>query len=176
MILDPVIGIFRAVVLEPTYGLPLVVALGAAAAWVLWSPPLGERRLGPLRRSWFEPETDLPSQMYYALMDGQYSRVISAAAAKLDETVRTRRGTSVYELPWTEAGADRAQIPEAPDLRRALRRLTRVHAESIEREGRFFIRWRFWLSRDVDRVQYLARVDDAVDGAALWIRTLEGTK
>ena len=175
MILDPVLSLLRTVILEPTFGFPLLVALGALGAWVLWSPPMGERRLPMLRRSWFEPESDLPSQMYYALMDGQYSRVLSATAARLDETVRTRRGLSVYELPWTEAGADRARIPESAELRRTLRRIIRAHAESIEREGRFFIRWRFWLSREEDRAHYLARVDDAVDGAATWIRTLEGT-
>ncbi|MCI4354138.1 MAG: hypothetical protein L3K06_02090, partial [Thermoplasmata archaeon] len=132
MILDPLISVLRAVLLEPTFGFPLVVALGALGAWVLWSPPLGERRLPPLRRSWFEPESDLPSQMYYALMDGQYSRVLSATAARLDETVRARRGLSVYELPWTAIGAENAHVLEAPDLRRALRRISRAHAESVE--------------------------------------------
>jgi hypothetical protein len=175
VILDQLAGILVQVVLEPTFGFPLILSGIVLAAWVLWSPPAGERRLPPLRRNWFEPESDLPSQMYYALMDGQYSRAISATAAKLDETVRTRRGRSVYDLPWTTTGIYRARIPEAPELRRALKRVIRAHAESVEREGRFFIRWRFWLSREEDRARYLARVDDAIDRAAQWIRTLEGT-
>jgi len=175
MILDQWLALVRQIVFEPTFGFPLILSLAVLAAWVLWSPPTGERRLPPLRRNWFEPESDLTSQMYYALMDGQYSRVISAAAARLDETVRTKRGRSVYDLPWTRAGAFRANVPEAPELRRTLRQIIRAHAESVEREGRFFIRWRFWLSREDDRAYYLARVDDTIDRTAGWIRMLEGT-
>jgi hypothetical protein len=165
----------RQVVLEPTFGFPLVLSLVALGAWALWSPPAGERRLPPLRRNWFEPESDLTSQMYYALMDGQYSRAVSAAAARLDEAVRAQRGRSVYDLPWTRAAAHRANVPEAPQLRRTLRQIIRTHAESVEREGRFFIRWRFWLSHEDDRARYLARVDATIERAAGWIRQLEGT-
>ncbi|MCI4360401.1 MAG: hypothetical protein L3J91_01725 [Thermoplasmata archaeon] len=120
MILDQLSALLRQVALEPTFGLPLILSAVVLAIWILWSPPMGERRLPPLRRNWFEPESDLPSQMYYALMDGQYSRVISATAAKLDQTVRTRRGRSVYDLPWTTSGIYRARIPEARELRRTL--------------------------------------------------------
>jgi hypothetical protein len=169
------IQIFRQIVLEPTFGFPLILSCGAILAWVLWSPPAGERRLPPLRRNWFEPESDLASQMYYALMDGQYSRAISATAARLDEAVRTRRGRSVYDLPWSRSAAVRANLPEAPALRRVLRQIIRAHGESVEREGRFFIRWRFWLSHEADRARYLARVDATIDSAARWIRQLEGT-
>jgi hypothetical protein len=163
------------IILEPTFGFPLILSCGAILAWVLWAPPAGERRLPALRRNWFEPESDLTSQMYYALMDGQYSRAVSATAARLDEAVRTHRGRSVYDLPWSEAAAERAHVPEAAGLRRVLKQIIRTHSESIEREGRFFIRWRFWLSREDDRARYLSRVDATINSAADWIRQLEGT-
>jgi len=169
------VALVRQAVLEPTFGFPLLLSCVALVAWVLWAPPLGERRLPALRRNWFEPESDLTSQMYYALMDAQYSRAISATAARLDAAVRTKRGRSVYDLPWTRAAAERAQIPEAGELRRVLRLIIRTHGESVEREGRFFIRWRFWLPREVDRARYLARVDATIDRAGRWIRQLEGT-
>ena len=175
MILTAWIPIVLGVLLEPTFGFPLILSCGALGAWLLWSPSPGERRLPPLRRSWFEPESDLPSQMYYALMDGQYSRAISAAAARLDEAVRHRRGRSVYDLPWTRAAAVRDRVPEAPELRRVLQQIIRTHGESVEREGRFFIRWRFWLSAEEDRTRYLARVDATIDRTARWVRQLEET-
>jgi hypothetical protein len=173
---DPVISAFEALFLEPTLGIPILLTVWALLAWILWPPAVSERRPGALRKSWFPPEADLPSRVYFALADGQYSRVLSALAQRLDDAVRSRYHLSLYRLPVTRWGARRLGIPEATPLRKVLRMISSLHARALERESRFYIRWRFWRLPEVDENDFLLRVDGALNAAGGWIRKLEATK
>ena len=170
---EPILSAIESLFLEPTFGIPVLVTVWALVAWVAWVPPVGERRPSGLRRSWGPPNEDLPSQVYYALADGRYSSVLDAAAARFDEAVQQHRGRSAYSLPITRRGAIRAGIPESRELRRTVRAISSVHARAMEREGRFFIRWRFWRSREADEAEFLRRVDAAIARAADWSNYLE---
>jgi hypothetical protein len=170
---DPALIAVEALFTEPTFGIPLLLTLAALATWILAAPPPADRRPAVLRRSWSPPRHDLSSRMYFALADQRYSEVLGITATELDATVRKRRGVSVYDLPWWRPRAAAMGIPEAADLRRCLRAITTTQADAIEREGRFFIRWRFWRSREADEALFLARVDRTIESAATWIATLE---
>jgi len=173
---DPVVAAIEALFLEPTLGIPILITVWALLAWVLWPPATSERRPGALRKSWFPPEADLPSRVYFALADGHYSRVLSALAQRLDEAVRSRYHLSLYRLPVTRWGARRRGVPEAPALRRVLRGISSLHARALERESRFYVRWRFWRTPEFDEDDFLLRVDGALNAAGGWIRQLEGTR
>jgi hypothetical protein len=173
---DPVIAAIEGLFLEPTLGIPILVTVWALLAWVLWPPPTSERRPGALRKSWFPPEADLPSRVYFALADGHYSRVLSALAQRLDDAVRSRYHLSLYRHPLTRWGPHRGGTPAATALRSVLRSISSLHARALERESRFYIRWRFWLPPEVDEEDFLHRVDGALNDAGWWIRELEATR
>lgn len=146
---------------DPTFSIPLLLSAWALVAWVAWSP--GGADVPPaFRATWAEPTGEMVSRMYYAVTDRAYSRVIGLAAEALDAATVRRCGMSAYGLPWTRAGARRIGLPEAPEVRRAVRELAQVHARATEREGRFRIRWRFWVPPAVEERRFLGQVDRAL--------------
>lgn len=163
---------FLAFVSEPTIGIPILVSAWVAVAWILWGPS-PERRPPLLRRNWFPSDADLTSYVYFALADGRYSTVLEAATARLNETVHKRLGWTLAQLPLTEWGAERMGVPQARELRRVGRSLQEARAAAVVREGRFFIRWRFWLSPEADRRRFLSHVGRSLAESARWIRDLE---
>jgi hypothetical protein len=171
---DPILSGFTALFLEPTLGIPILLTIWALAAWYAWSPRPVERPPG-LRRTWFAPASDLASAVYYSLVDGRYSAVLTVLYERLDEVAHRSLGLVISQLPSTRWGAQRAGLPDAPELRRIARGLRQVHAESVTREASFHIRWAFWRTPEDDEARYLRRVDRAVRDAVTWISKLEGT-
>lgn len=170
-VLDFILAFFT----EPTLGLPILFTGWAALAWVLWSPAASERRPAVLRRSWFPSDADLASYVYYALSDRRYSRILGAATARLDEAVHARHGRGLAALPLTVWGAERAGIPEAPELRGVGRALNEARASALARESRFFVQWHFWRTPEDDEARFLSRVDGALAESADWTHRLEAT-
>ena len=157
---------------EPTVGLPILLTLGLAAAWLLWSPrPL--ERPPAVRRTWYPPTTDPVSLVYYALADGRYSTVLGTVYERLDEAVEGRYHIVIGQLPVLST--EDAPIPGAQGLRRAARQIRRAYSEALQRESPYWFRWTFWRPEEIDRDRFLGRVDDAIRVSAEWISTLEAT-
>ena len=173
---DPLLSALAAFFLEPTVGLPLLFTVWALAAWVLWAPPTTETKPSALRRSWFPPDADLASWVYYALADGKYTRVLDAAADRLDTAFQGRYAFPLNHLPLTDWGARRHGVPRARELRRLHRLMSATRIRANDRESRFFVRWGFWRSAEADEADFLSRVDLAIRGAARWTHELEGIR
>jgi len=171
-LISPDLGRLVYLVTEPTLGVPILLTLGAAAGWLLWSPrPL--ERPPPVRRSWFPPTTDPVSLVYYALADDRYSAVLATVYERLDRSVERRHHIVIAQLPFFHP--ERTGVPDPKGLRRAARKIRGVYAEALQRESPYWFRWAFWRPAEIDENRFLNRVDDAIRVSAHWISTLEGT-
>jgi hypothetical protein len=159
---------------EPTLGVPLAVLVLALVVWMVW-PSSAPRAPGRRAGGWSPPATDLVSQTYYALANGEYSRVLEEVDDRFAIAVEHGRGRPVDRLPRTRSGGARQGISDAVELRRCHRELVDLRASAISRESRFYVRWAFWRSEADDRARFLRSVDREIEQAASWIRTLEKT-
>jgi hypothetical protein len=160
---------------EPTLGLPMAVLLVALGLWLFW-PSSAPRSPGRRAGGWSPPATDLVSQTYYALANGEYSRVLEEVDDRFAAAVEHGRGEPLDRLPRTRSGGARRGIPDAVELRRCHRELVGLRASAISRESRFYIRWAFWRREADDRARFLRAIDREIGNAASWIRTLEKTR
>ncbi len=157
---------------EPTFSIPLLLGAWALVAWLAWSPS-GVTIPPKFRGTREEPSGEIVSAMYHAVLDGAYSRVLGVAAEELDGVTLRRIGRSVFHLPWRWRPIGPAAAFPLGRVRRIARELSHVHARALEREGRFFVRWRFWIPPEEDERRYLARVDAALGRARALCRELE---
>lgn len=157
---------------EPTFSIPLLLAAWALVAWVSWTPLRGEAPPW-FRPTWSEPGAEMVSRMYYALSDRSYARVLGVAAEAVDAATVRAYGVSAYRLPWPLRRAVRRGIWDAPRIGSTVRRLAQAHARAVEREGRFRIRWRFWLSPAEEERRFLRRVEAALADARALVDRLE---
>jgi hypothetical protein len=166
------LGTLTSLLREPTVGLPLALLLGTLVAWLAW--PRGAGR-APSRRGgvWSPPRRDLVSRTYFALADGEYSRMLDVLDDRFAEAVARGRGRSLSELPRSSWGARGAGVPDAPALRRVHRDLLGLRATAVARESTFYIRWAFWRSEAEQRDRFLSAIDRQIDRTDTWIRTLE---
>ncbi|MCI4350221.1 MAG: hypothetical protein L3K15_01735 [Thermoplasmata archaeon] len=157
---------------EPTLGLPIALLVIALALWLAW--PSSARR-APARRAggWSPPSTDLVSQTYFALANGEYSRVLEEVDDRFAAAVERGRGQPIDRLPRTRSAGARQGISDAVELRRCHRELIGLRASAISRESRFFVRWAFWRTEADDRSRFLRAIDREIERATSWIRTLE---
>ena len=172
---DPsgILAFVVAFVTEPTFSIPLLLAAWTLVAWIAWSPSGGGAIPPKFRATREEPAGEMVSAMYHAVVDGSYSRVLGVAAEELDRvTVRTY-GRSAFHLPWRWYPLNGAPPAPVPRIRRTARELSHVHARALEREGRFFIRWRFWIPPEEEERRFEARVDHALGGARGLVEELE---
>ncbi|MCI4319380.1 MAG: hypothetical protein L3K23_04505 [Thermoplasmata archaeon] len=166
------LGAIERLLREPTVGLPLALLVLTLVAWLAWPRTAGR---APARRAggWTPPQTDLVSRTYFALADGEYSRMLEVVDDRFNEAVARGRGRPLDELPRTARGARSAGVPDAPILRRVHRDLVGLRATAVARESRFYLRWAFWRSEAEERDRFLSAIDHQIDRADSLIRTLE---
>lgn len=160
-------------VLDPRFGLPILLLAEVTSFWFAWNlrtpPPLGARR-----PSWSAPEGDAVSRMYYALREERFSTLMRWSRERIEELYEARAGGPLPSLPWTL----RAPATDPTDRYR-LRRLTldlgAFEWEARERETGLHLRWAFWRSRSRDRALYRSRVDALLGRAQSAIALLEGS-
>ena len=157
---------------EPTVGLPLALLVVTLVAWLAWPRSAAAT---PARRAggWSPPQRDLVSRTYFALADGEYSRMLDVLDDRFGEAVARGRGRPLRSLPRTLRAARKAGVPDAPTLRRVHRDLLGLRASAVARESRFYIRWAFWRSEAEERDRFLSAVDRQIDRADSLIRALE---
>ncbi len=158
---------------EPTFSIPLLLAAWALVAWVAWRPSGGNAIPPKFRPTHEEPSGEMVSAMYHAVLDRSYSRVLGVAAEELDRATVRVYGRSAFHLPWRWYPFNGAPPAAVPRIRRTARQLLHEHARALEREGRFFIRWRFWVRPEEDERRFYARVDAALGRTRALVNELE---
>jgi hypothetical protein len=145
-------------VVDPRWGIPVLLMLEAALLWVAWNPR-PPPALGAQRGSWTRPSGDPVSRIFYALGDGQYSVLLRWTRERIAELYQARNGEP---LPASVFGI-RAWLRGLPEDSSRVRRLAREIGaqewEAHERETGGHVRWAFWRTKARDEAIYRDRIE-----------------
>jgi hypothetical protein len=159
-------GVLRALFTDPTYGIPLLVAVALAALVGWWSlkrtAPLPPLALTAPSEAW---RLQLDALVYSNLREGRYSAAVDALGRCLAVTVRERFRIPVGEASSADTSEVDRLLPPPTTLRSLFKEINDAYAAAAwaEQKSWWAQRWP-WLARRQQRraVRSFARLSTRV--------------
>ncbi|MGI0070971.1 MAG: hypothetical protein ACRECT_02710 [Thermoplasmata archaeon] len=170
------LGGIAAIFTDPTFGIPLVLAVALTAGALRWaqvrSRPAPELRPGSAPEFW---RIQIDSRAYVRLREGKYLVAVDGLGRRLGTLLKSKYAVAILEPGQLNSAAANRVLPHPMTLKSIVRHLTRAYSSAFfAEEPGWLVRQSNWWQRRVER---RAARDFAlvVDDLSRAIPALEGT-